>query len=36
MGSCVDFSLVLLMKLKEVLPQDKLAIGCELLRRKST
>lgn len=36
MGSCVDFSLVLLMKLKEVLPEDKLAIGCELLRRKST
>ena len=36
MWACVDFSLVCLMELKKILPQDKLAIGCELLRRKST
>lgn len=36
MGACVDFSLAFLMELKKILPQDKLAMGCELLRRKST
>gem|GEM_PF-1219778 len=36
MGACVDFSLVFLMELKKLLPQDNLVIGCELLRRKST
>ncbi len=36
MGACVDFSLAFLMELKKILPQDKLAVGCELLRRKST
>ena len=36
MWACVDFSLAFLMELKKILPQDKLAMGCELLRRKST
>jgi hypothetical protein len=36
MGACVDFSLAFLIELKKILPQDKLAMGCELLRRKST
>lgn len=36
MGACVDFSLALLMQLKEAIPHDKLTIGCELLRWRST